>query len=104
MNAIVRTGGKQYTVSPGDIIQVEKLQVEAGEVISLNDILLVRNGEDLKVGTPVVENASVKAKVLGHGRGKKVIIFKYKKRKNYKRTQGHRQDFTRLKIEEIITN
>jgi len=104
MNAIVRTGGKQYNVSPGDIIQVETLQEAEGEVVSLDDILLVRDGETVTIGTPVVENASVKVKVLSHGRGKKIKVFKFKRRKQYHRTQGHRQDFTRIQIEEIVSN
>lgn len=103
MYAIVRTGGKQYQVSPGDIIQVEKLQAAAGEEIALNEVLLVKDEDRFRVGTPLLEDSSVKAKVIAHGRDKKVRIFKFKRRKNYRRTNGHRQSFTRIQIQEIVS-
>ena len=102
MYAIVQTGGKQIKVAPGDIVEVEKLAAEAGEVVTLGEVLLTGDEEVLRVGTPFLEKTAVKAKVLAHGRGPKVIIFKLKKRKNYRRKNGHRQDYTRLKIEEIV--
>lgn len=102
MYAIVRTGGKQYQVSPGDIILIEKLTAAAGEEIALNEVLMVKDDDRLRLGTPIVENSSVKAKVLSHGRAKKIIVFKFKRRKQYRKTRGHRQDFTRIQIQEII--
>ncbi len=103
MYAIVRTGGKQYQVSPGDIIQVEKLEAGAGEEIALNEVLLIKNEDRLNIGTPLLANSSVKAKVLTHGRDKKVMIFKFKRRKRYRLTKGHRQSFTRIQIQEIVS-
>lgn len=103
MYAIVRTGGKQYQVSPGDVIQVEKLSAAAGEEVALNEVLLVKDEDRLRVGTPLLENSSVKAKVLAHGRGPKVVIFKFKRRKNYRKKTGHRQDFTQIQIQEIVS-
>jgi large subunit ribosomal protein L21 len=104
MYAIVKTGGKQVQVAPGDIITIEKLNAEVGETVSLDEVLLVRNDDQVQVGTPLVAGSSVKAKVLAHDKAKKVIVFKFKKRKDYRRKNGHRQPFTRIKIEEIVTN
>ncbi|MBI1389137.1 MAG: 50S ribosomal protein L21 [bacterium] len=103
MYAIVQTGGKQFQVSPGDILEVEKLKADAGEEILLDQVLLIRDGENLQIGKPTVANAAVKAKVMAHDRGKKVIVFKLKRRKNYRRKKGHRQDFTRIRVVEIVT-
>ncbi|MBN2329884.1 MAG: 50S ribosomal protein L21 [Candidatus Omnitrophica bacterium] len=103
MYAIVRTGGKQYQVSPGDVIRVEKIAAEQGEEVALNEVLLVKDDDRFEVGTPILEGASVKAKVLEHGRAKKIIVFKFKRRKQYRRKQGHRQDYTRLQIQEIVS-
>lgn len=103
MYAIVRTGGKQYQVSPGDVIQVEKLAAKAGEEVDLNEVLLVKSDDQFRVGTPVLDNTSVKAKVISHGRAKKIVVFKFKRRKQYRRTRGHRQDFTRIQIQEIVS-
>ena len=100
MYAIIRTGGKQYQVQPGNIIEVEKLDAETGSEITLNDVLLVNDGENVKIGSPLVENSSVKATVLAHDRSRKVIVFKFKRRKNYRRKRGHRR-FHRLRIQEI---
>lgn len=102
MYAIVETGGKQFQVKPGDVLDVEKLNAGEGDEITLDQVLLIRDGENLQIGKPRLENASVKAKVLGQGRGKKIKVFKFKKRKQYRRTQGHRQYLTRIKIEEIV--
>ncbi|RJP22652.1 MAG: 50S ribosomal protein L21 [Candidatus Omnitrophota bacterium] len=102
MYAIIRTGGKQYQVSPGDILEVETVSGEKGTEIILDDILLVNDGETIRVGTPQIENAMVKADILAHGRGRKIIVFKFKRRKQYRRKQGHRQDFSRIRIKEII--
>jgi large subunit ribosomal protein L21 len=100
MFAIVRTGGKQYKVSVGDQITVERIAGEVGASISLGEILATA-GEVAKVGTPLIEGASVTAKILQQPRGTKVIVFKKKRRKNYRRKRGHRQALTVLKIEEI---
>ena len=101
MYAVVKTGGKQYRVAVGDRIQVESLKAEPGETVELDDVLLVADGSNVKIGTPTVGDATVKAKVAVHGRHKKVEIVKFKRRKGYKRTQGHRQNYTELEITEI---
>jgi len=101
MKAVVKTGGKQYTITEGDTLRVEKLDGEVGATINLDEILSVGEGADFKLGTPTVEGATVKAEILSHGRGKKIIVFKKKRRKGYKKKQGHRQDYTGLKIAEI---
>lgn len=100
MYAIVKTGGKQYRVSEGDVLRVEKLPVKAGETVVLDKVLAVGEGADLQVGTPYI-NAKVTATVEAQGKGKKIIVFKYKSKKNYRRKQGHRQPFTRLRINKI---
>jgi large subunit ribosomal protein L21 len=96
---IIETGGKQYRVAEGDVIEVEKLPVEAGKEITLDRVLMVTDGEEVKVGAPVIEGAQVTATVQGHGRAKKIIVYKHKK--NYHKKQGHRQDFTRIHIDKI---
>ncbi len=101
MYAVVKTGGKQYKVAKGDIIEVEKLEVEAGKVIDITEVLLVGEGSSVKVGAPLVAGANVKAEVLNQKKGDKVIIFKKKRRHNYRRTRGHRQNLTVLKITDI---
>lgn len=103
MYAIVAAGGKQYKVSTGDKVKVERITDEIGESIELEDVLLIADGKNVRVGCPVVENAKVVAQVTGHGRGKKVIAFKYKRRKGYSRKVGHRQGYTELQIGEIKT-
>ena len=101
MYAIIRTGGKQYQVAAGDTLRVEKLQGEVGDTVELSDVLLVADGEDVKVGKPVVDGAKVVAKIAEQGKAKKVLVFKKKKRKGYRVLRGHRQLFTALSIEEI---
>ena len=101
MYAIIKTGGKQYRVSPGDKLVVERLAADVGAQIKLNDVLMVSGGESVKVGAPSVEGASVTARVLAHGFGEKVRIFKLKRRKHYKKSQGHRQPYTELEIVNI---
>lgn len=101
MFAIVETGSKQYRVAPGDVIQVEKLPVEEGAQVELDRVLCLAQDQDVRVGTPYLEGVKVKAQVLRHGKGRKIIVMKYKKRKNYRRKKGHRQLFTELKITEI---
>jgi len=98
MYAVIETGGKQYKVAEGDIIQVEKLDGGAGDTVSLDRVLMLNDGKSVKIGTPTVKGAAVTAEILEQGRGKKILIFKKKRRKNYRRTRGHRQAYTVLKI------
>ena len=100
MYAVIKTGGKQLKVEVGKEIYVEKLDVEAGENYEFTDVLAL-GGEQTVIGTPTVDGAKVVAKVLKHGRGPKIIVFKYKVRKNYRRKQGHRQSYTKLVVESI---
>ncbi len=100
MYAIIATGGKQYKVAEGDIIKVEKLGVEAGETVTFDQVLAVSNGE-LTVGCQTVDGASVTASVVKEGKGKKVIVYKYKRKTGYHKKNGHRQLFTQVKIEKI---
>lgn len=101
MYAVVRTGGKQLRVAPGDVVEVEKIEAGPGEVVELSEVLLVSGEKGTTVGTPTVPNAKVLCEVLAHGRGKKIVVFKYKRRKNYRRKIGHRQPFVRLAVKEI---
>ena len=101
MYAIIKTGGKQYKVSEGDVIKVEKLNANVDEVVEINDVLAISNGTELTVGNPVVEGAKVQLKVIEHDKAKKIIVFKYKPKKNYRRKNGHRQPFTRVVVEKI---
>ena len=103
MYAIIATGGKQYKVSEGDIITIEKLGVEAGEKVTFDQVLVV-GGDDLKVGDPTVEGATVEASVVKEGRAKKVIVYKYKRKSGYHKKNGHRQQYTEVKIEKISAN
>jgi large subunit ribosomal protein L21 len=102
MYAIVRTGGKQYQVAAGDTLRVEKLQGEVGDTVEFSDVLLVADGENIRIGTPAVEGAKVVAKIVEQGKAKKVLVFKKKKRKGYRVLRGHRQLFTALSIQEIM--
>jgi large subunit ribosomal protein L21 len=101
MYAVFRTGGKQFRAEPGFSIRIPSLDVEPGESVTFEEVLLASDGSDVKVGTPVVKGASVKAEVIKHGRDKKVIVFKRKRRKGYRKKNGHRQDFTEIKVAEI---
>lgn len=101
MYAVVRTGGKQVRVSPGDVVRVERIAAEPGASVELSDVLLVSHEQGTTVGTPTVPNAKVLCEVLGEGRGKKIVIVKYKRRKNYRRKMGHRQPFVTLAVKEI---
>jgi len=103
MYAIVKTGGKQYRVAPNDILRVEKLDGEPGDVVVLDQVLMVATDKGLEVGTPLVEGASVSCELVDQIRGKKIIIFKKKRRKHYRRKRGHRQHYTVLKVLEILT-
>jgi large subunit ribosomal protein L21 len=101
MFAVIRTGGKQYKVAAGDVIKVEKLAGEAGASLTLDDVLMVSDAGKTTIGTPVVAGASVTATVVAQGRGEKIIVFKKKRRQNYRRKNGHRQDLTILRITDI---
>jgi large subunit ribosomal protein L21 len=101
MYAIVETGGKQFKVSEGATIFVEKLNAEIGTTVTLDKVLMINNDGSVKVGVPFVDGAKVVVKVVAHGRDKKIVVFKYKSKKNYHKKQGHRQPFTRLLIETI---
>jgi len=103
MFAIIETGGKQYKVRAGDVVTVERLEADAGSSFSFEKVLAVSDGEGLTYGTPYLSGASVKATVIGDGKGKKIVVFKYKAKKGYKRKIGHRQPFTKLKIDSIET-
>jgi large subunit ribosomal protein L21 len=100
--AIVQTGGKQYRVSPGDILRVEHLPGERGEEVLLEQVLLVADGDAIQVGQPLVAGARVVSEILRQGKAKKIIVFKKKRRKKYRRKQGHRQLYTALEIKEIV--
>ena len=101
MYAIIVTGGKQYRVSPGDVLRVERLPGERGGEVVLDQVLMV-GGEEVRVGQPLVENASVKGQIVRQGQGKKILVYKKKRRKGYRRKQGHRQLYTALQIQEIL--
>jgi large subunit ribosomal protein L21 len=98
MYAVVKTGGKQYRVSAGEKLRIEQIPAEVGQEIVLDQVLVVADGDALKMGTPLVAGATVKAKVLKQGRGDKVLIFKMRRRKHYRRSQGHRQNYTEIEI------
>lgn len=98
MYAVIKTGGKQYRVAAGDKLKVEKLAGEVGSDITLDQVLMLADGDNVTIGAPLIDGASVQAKVVAHGRGDKVMIFKFRRRKHYRKTQGHRQDFTEIEI------
>jgi len=102
MYAVIKTGGKQYRVSPGDSIEVEKLPYDVGSKIELDQVLLVAGDSQASIGQPLVDGARVKATVTRQAKGRKVIIFKYRSSKRYRRKKGHRQQLTRLRIDEIV--
>ena len=102
MYAIIQTGGKQYRVAPGDVLRVERLPGERGDEVILDQVLLVTDGVAIQVGQPLVTNATVRTQIVRQGKGKKILVFKKKRRKNYRRMQGHRQLFTALQIQDII--
>ena len=98
MYAVIKTGGKQYRVSAGEKLKIEQIAADVGQEIVLDQVLLVADGEALKMGVPLVAGARVKARVLEHGRGEKVRVFKLNRRKHYRRSQGHRQNYTEIEI------
>ena len=101
MYAVIETGGKQYKVSEGDVIYVEKLDVEAGAEVSFDKVLLVGEGNDVKVGAPVVDGATVSGKVIKNDKAKKVVVYKYKPKKGYHKKHGHRQPYSKVEISKI---
>ncbi len=101
MYAVVNTGGKQYKVQEGDLLRVEKLAGEVGSDISFDKVLLFSDGENLTVGRPLLDNVAVSGRIVEQGKGKKIIVFKYKRRKTYRKKQGHRQAYTTVKIASI---
>ncbi|MDD5542391.1 MAG: 50S ribosomal protein L21 [Acidobacteriia bacterium] len=102
MYAVISSGGKQYRVEPGETVRIDLLDVEAGQNVKFDDVLAVSTDKGFKVGTPTVEGASVSGTVVKHGRADKIIVFKFKRKKQYKKTTGHRQGYTAVKIGEIV--
>lgn len=102
MYAVLKTGGKQYKVSEGDVIFVEKLEADVDSTIELTEVLAVADDNGLNVGSPMVEGAKVVCKVLAQDKAKKIIVFKYKAKKDYRKKQGHRQPYTKLQVEQIL--
>ena len=103
MYAVIKTGGKQYRITPGEEIRIEKLPGNVGEKITFDEVLLTSDGDDINVGKPYLENAKVVARITGHGKGRKVVVFKYKKRKGYRKKRGHRLHYSLVKVEHIET-
>lgn len=101
MYAVVATGGKQYRVEAGEILQVEKLAGDVGSEVTFDQVLMLGEGDDVQIGQPIVQGAMVKGHIVEQDRGKKIIVFKYKRRKRYRRKQGHRQSYTAIKIDAI---
>ena len=101
MNAVIVTGGKQYSVKEGDLVYIEKLNCEAGDTVTFDQVLAVVDGENSTFGTPLVAGAKVEAKVVKNGRGKKIIVYKYRPKKDSQSRQGHRQPYTKVQIEKI---
>lgn len=102
MYAVIETGGKQYRVQEGDVVFVEKLEASEGDVVNFDKVLVCSNDSGLNVGKPYVEGAKVEGTVLSQGKNKKIIVYKYKAKKNYSKKKGHRQPFTKVKIEKIV--
>ena len=98
MYAVIKTGGKQYRVSEGDILRVEKLEAEDGAAVEFDQVLMISDGDSVQIGAPTLESGRVQAEVVSSGRGRKVEIIKFKRRQNYRRTKGHRQPYTDVKI------
>jgi len=102
MYAVIKTGGKQYRVAPGEKLKVEQIPADVGAEVVLDQVLMIGEGESVRLGQPTVAGATVKATVVAHGRGEKVRIFKMRRRKHYQKRQGHRQNYTELKIDSIV--
>ncbi len=103
MYAVFKAGGKQFRAEPGEQLRIPSLDAEEGDIVEFDEVLLTADGESVQVGTPTVDGASVKAEVVGHGRDKKIIVFKRKRRKGYRRKQGHRQGYTEIRVDEILS-
>ncbi|MFH1243408.1 MAG: 50S ribosomal protein L21 [Pseudomonadota bacterium] len=101
MYAVIKTGGKQYQVAPGDEIRVERLPGEAGDPVEFDMVMLTSDGEDVKIGRPYLDNSKVSGRIARQGKDRKIVVFKYKRRKGYRRKKGHRQQFTLVRIEDI---
>ncbi len=101
MYAVIKTGGKQYRVVAGERLKVEKLVAEVGNTVTLDKILMIADGDAITIGSPLIAGATINATVLSHGRGDKVMIFKFRRRKHYRKTQGHRQSYTEIQIGDI---
>jgi large subunit ribosomal protein L21 len=101
MYAIIRTGGKQFRAEPGKTLRIPSVDIEPGQSLTFDDVLLGGDGDTVKVGLPTVAGAAVTAQVVRHGKGEKIIVFKFKRRKNYRRKQGHRQKFTEVRINDV---
>ncbi len=101
MYAVIKSGGKQYSVAPGEEIRLEKLPGAAGDTIAFDQVLLTADGEDVKVGEPYLKDTQVTGRIVRHGKAKKIVVFKYKRRKGYRRKQGHRQLFSLVRITDI---
>ncbi len=102
MYAVIQSGGKQHRVEPGEVLRLEKLDAEAGSTVDFDQVMLIGEGTDVKIGTPYVEGGKVSAEVLEHGKSRKVTFVKLKRRKHYRRQGGHRQAYTQVKIKEIV--
>ncbi len=103
MYAVIQTGGKQYKVEPGDTVNIETINGSDGDSVEFDEVLLIENDGDVNVGTPLIPGAKVKGTILGHDRGKKLIVFKLKRRKDYRRKNGHRQNYTAVKIDSVLS-
>ena len=101
MYAVIKTGGKQYQVAEGDVIQVDKIEGQPGDTVEIDNVLMLKADSDVRIGAPVVRGAAVSATIVGQVKGKKIVVFKFKRRKDYRRKLGHRQKYTKLRIESI---
>lgn len=101
MYAVIKSGGKQYKVSPGDVVRVESLEAKKGDTVEIKDVYMIADGDKLSVGKPMLTSAKVTAEVVEEGRGEKLLIFKHRRRKGFRRTNGHRQNYTAIKVKEI---
>ena len=101
MYAVINSGGKQYKVSPGDVVRVESLDAKKGDTVEIKDVYMIADGDKMSIGKPMLSSAKVTAEVVEQGRGEKLIIFKHRRRKGYRNTNGHRQNYTAIKVKEI---
>jgi large subunit ribosomal protein L21 len=102
MYAVINSGGKQYKVSPGDVVRVERLEAKKGDTVEIKDVYMIADGDKVSVGKPLLTSAKVTAEVVEEGRGVKLLIFKHRRRKGFRRTTGHRQNYTAIKVKEIL--